>query len=98
MCQRLPRAARHVTSAKLAGQLVEVFPRFVLPLVQDEFETGAIARRFRQFARQQPRYFCHTLSLYIPALMVCAIIDILPYPAIGDYAGAFQLRQMTRNS
>src|SRR6516225_655184 len=38
MCQCLPRAARHVTSPKLAGQLVEVFPRFVLPFVQNELE------------------------------------------------------------
>src|SRR5947208_9246171 len=41
MCQRLPRAARHITSPKLAGQFVEVFPRFVLPFVQDELETRA---------------------------------------------------------
>ena len=27
--------------------------------------------------------------------MVCAIINIFADPAIGDYAGAFQLRQMT---
>src|SRR5438034_8954772 len=73
MCQRLPRAARHVTSPKLAGQLVEVFSRFVLPFVQDELETRAIARRFRQFAREQARYFCHALSLRISALVVCAI-------------------------
>src|SRR5947208_12994890 len=99
VCQRLPRAPRHMTSPKLPGQLIKVFSRFVLPFVQDELETRAIARRFRQFAREQPDYFRRALSLRIPAaLMVCAVIDIFSNPAIGDYAGAFQLRQMTGNA
>src|SRR5438093_12200369 len=95
MCECLPRAPRHMTSPKLPGQLIKVFSRFVLPFVQDKLETRAIARRFRQFAREQPGYFRRALSLRIPALMVCAVIDLFSNPTIGDSAAALPLRQMT---
>ena len=41
--QRFPRPARHVTSAKLSGELIEVFARFVLTFVQNKLKTGPIA-------------------------------------------------------
>src|SRR5947208_445914 len=43
MRQRFPGAARHVTAAKLARQLVEVFTRLVLTFVQNKLQTGSIA-------------------------------------------------------
>src|SRR5438045_9445236 len=87
-----------MTSTKLPCQLIKVFSRFVLPFVPDKLETRAIARSFRQLAREQPDYFRRALSLRIPALMVCAVIDIFSNPTIADYARAFHSRQMTGNA
>ena len=98
MRKRFPRAAGHITSAKLAGELIEIFPRFVLTFVQNELQTRAITRGLRQFARQQAGYFRGTFSLRALSIVVCPIVNIFPDPAVRYDAGALQLCEMTRDA
>src|SRR4029077_5924412 len=96
--KRLPRSPWHIASTEFASEFIEVFPPLILPLLEHQLQTCAIARAFGQFARQESSDVRHTLALRVLPIVVRAIINILSDAAISHHAGPLQLSEVTRNA
>ena len=57
-CQERPGT---IIASEFSGELIEIFARLVLAFAQREFERGAIALRFRHFARERADQLVHEL-------------------------------------
>ena len=97
--ERLPRTARHITSAEFSGEFIEIFARLVAAFAERELQGRAVARRLWHLASEHTRQLVHLRACGIPLLLLRQpVINIFPGAAIFDHACVLQLRQMARDA